>query len=132
MIARTFKAKVFVFAVFFIGIATGILILNFYERRVTGTRQEGSDRATRVERAQRDVLRMQDYLGLSDEQRQQVTEILETTRNEFRELQKQTRPQFEAIQEASRNKIRAVLNEDQQQKYDEFRAAQNRRRGRRN
>jgi hypothetical protein len=132
MIAPNLKAKVFVFAVFFLGIATGILLLNFYERRVSGTSQDGSDRATRAERAQREVTRIHDYLGLTEDQRQQVAEILETTRTEFRELQRQTRPQFSAIQEASRNRVRAILDEEQQQKYDEFLAAQSRRRGRRN
>ena len=40
MIARSLQAKVLVFAVFFIGIATGVLIADFYEARVTGSRPE--------------------------------------------------------------------------------------------
>ena len=35
MIARSMKAKLLVFAIFFVGIATGILIANFYTMRVT-------------------------------------------------------------------------------------------------
>ena len=132
MIARSLKAKALVFTVFFIGIATGVFIMNFYETRVTGTRQGGADRATRAERAQREVDRMHDYLGLTEDQKEQVNQILESTRTEFRELQRETRPQFDAIQEGSRTKIRAILNEEQGQKYDEFIASQNGRQRRRN
>ena len=37
MIARALKGKILVFAVFFIGIVTGMLIVNFYETRVSGS-----------------------------------------------------------------------------------------------
>jgi flagellar biosynthesis chaperone FliJ len=130
MIERSLKGKALVLAVFIIGIATGMLILNVYETRVSGTRPDGGDRATRAERAQRDVSRIHDYLGLTEDQKQQVNEILENTRTEFRELQRQTRPQFTALQEASRGRIRAILSEEQQKKYDEFLAEQSNRRRR--
>jgi hypothetical protein len=129
MIARSLKAKVLVLAVFFTGIATGVLIMNYYETRVTGARNN-ADRTTRAERAQREVDRMSNYLGLTEDQRAQVNQILESTRTEFRELQKQTRPQFDAIQEGSRTKIRAILSDTQRQKYDEFIATQSGRRRR--
>jgi hypothetical protein len=67
---------------------------------------------------------------LTEDQREQVNQILESTRTEFRELQKQTRPQFDAIQEGSRTKIRAILSDEQRQKYDEFIATQSGRRRR--
>jgi hypothetical protein len=131
MIAQSIKGKLLVFAIFFTGIATGFLVSNFYETRVSGGRQFGPDRATRVERARREVDRVHEYLGLTEEQRQQVSQILEDTRARFRELQKQTRPQFDAIQEESHNKIRAILSEEQLAKYNEFleaRAGRQRRR----
>ena len=63
MIARALKGKILVFAVFFIGIATGILIANFYETRVAG--QTGAtDIRDRGGNGQRDVSRVHDYLGL--------------------------------------------------------------------
>ena len=127
MIARSLKAKILVFAVFFIGIATGILIANFYQTRVTGTR-EAVNTGDRAQRAQRDVNKFHDYLGLNEEQRQQVNKILEETRNEFQKLRKETHPRFQAIEEASRTKIRAILTSEQRQKYDEFRRARDQRR----
>ena len=129
---RSLKAKAMVLAVFFLGIGTGALTMNFYATRVTGAGQDGADRATRAERAQREVDRLHDYLGLTGEQRQQVTQILESARTEFRDLQAQIRPQFHAIQEGSRDRIRAILTEQQRQKYDEFLATQNGRQRRRN
>ncbi len=126
MIARTLQAKVLVFAVFFIGIATGVLIANFYDARVTGSRTETvpSDRA---QKAQRDISKFHDYLGLNGEQRDQVNKILEDTRHEFQELRKETQPKFQAIQQASRGKIRELLTEEQRKKYDEFRRRQDER-----
>lgn len=118
MIARSLKAKMLVFAVFFCGIATGVLITNFYESRVAGSRfPEGNSRA----RAVRDVNKFHDYLGLTQEQRQQVTAILEASRDEFQKLRKETQPRFQAIQQQSREKMREIMTEDQRQKYDEFR-----------
>ena len=117
MIARSIKAKFLVFAIFFIGIATGVLLANFYTTRVAGSRDATSPPA----RAQRDINRFYDYLGLNKEQREQMHKIGEETRHEFQELRKETQPRFQSIQEQSRVKIRAVLNDEQRTKYDEFR-----------
>src|SRR5262245_43171773 len=130
MIAGTIKAKLLVFALFFIGIVTGILIANFYTTRVmTGSPANPPDR---TQRAQRDINKFYDYLGLNQTQREQMHKIGEETRHEFQELRKETQPRFEAIQEKSRIKIRAVLNDEQRAKYDEFRRKMDERRRNRN
>ena len=54
--------------------------------------------------------------------------IGEETRREFREFRKETQPRFQAIQEKSREKIRALLNDEQRKKYDEFRRKRDARR----
>jgi len=119
MIVRYLKAKVLVFAVFFIGISTGILITNFYTTRVASAPDTASSRA---QRAERDINKFYDYLGLNLSQREQMHKIGEETRHEFQELSKETQPRFKAIQEESRSKIRAILTTDEQRKkYDEFR-----------
>ena len=117
MIARSIKAKVLVFAIFFIGIATGVLLANFYTSRVSGSRDSGNP----PERAQRDINKFYDYLGLNQDQRAQMHKIGEETRQEFQNLRKETQPRVQSIQEQSRVKIRAVLNDEQRTKYDEFR-----------
>jgi hypothetical protein len=123
MIARSIKAKALVFAVFFLGIATGIVIANFYTSRVTG-----SDRG----RPQGDINKFYDYLGLDDAQREQMHKIGEETQRQFRELRKETQPRFRAIEDESRAKIRGVLNEEQREKYDQFRKRMDERRQNRN
>jgi len=126
MIARSLQGKLLVFAVFFIGIATGILSASFYrthivtdmDARPNSNRQ---DRPSPQERAKRDQDRFANYLGLDQKQRDQVMKILEETQGQFRELRGKVDPQFKAIAEESRTKIRAVLTEEQRQKYDKFR-----------
>jgi len=121
VIARSVKGKIVVFAVFFIGIASGVLITNFYETRVTGSSLSVNDNPDRRSRAQRDISKVHDYLGLSAEQRQQVDQILEETRTEVRKFRQETQPRFREIQNQSQDRIRAILTEDQRKKYDEFR-----------
>ena len=123
MIARTFKAKALVFAIFFIGIATGVLLSNFYTTRVVGAPGPPApvDKEKQAQGAQRDINRFYDYLGLDAKQREQMHKIGEDTRQEFQALRKETQPRFQAIQEESRGKIRSVLTDDQRTKYDEFR-----------
>lgn len=121
MIARSLKGKILVFAVFFIGIATGVLITNFYETRVSGNRAETTDSGERVKRARSDAKSVHEYLGLNQEQREKVDKILEDTRSEVRSFREETNPRLQAIQEACQAKIRALLNEEQLRKYEEFR-----------
>ena len=119
MIARSLKGKVLVFTVFFIGIATGVLIANFYTTRVTGSPDTAP--GVRAQRAQRDINKFYDYLGLNQDQREQMHKIGEETRHEFQTLRQETQPRYQAIQEESRKKIRALLTEEQRVKYDEAR-----------
>ena len=123
MIARSLQAKILVFAVFFIGIAAGVLIANFYDSRVTGgPRPEATnDRAQRQQRAQRDINKFYDYLGLNQGQREQARKVGEETREAFRKLREETQPRFQAIEDESRSKIRTLLDDEQRAKYDEFR-----------
>ncbi len=130
MIARTIKAKLLVFSIFFVGIATGVLLANFYTSRLNGSPAgaNASEPAQRAQRAQRDINQFYDYLGLDQKQRDEMRKIGEETRHEFQELRKETQPRYEAIQEQSRAKIRAVLNDQQRVKYDDFRRRMDERR----
>ena len=126
MIERSFKAKILVFVVFALGIGSGLLLANFYTTRVVSAPAPNPpDRS----QGTRDINKFYDYLGgVTPEQREQMHTILEETRRQFQDLQKETQPRSEAIREASRAKIRAVLNDDQRKKYDEFRKRMDERR----
>lgn len=130
MIARSLKGKILVFLVFFIGIATGVLMSNFYESRFAQTPTANADPNERATRARSDIQSVHEYLGLNEQQREQVNKILEGTRNSLRQLRRETQPRFEAIQQDSRSKIRALLTEEQREKYDEFRKELQERRSR--
>ena len=128
MIAKALKGKILVFAVFFIGIATGIIIMNFYETRVAGMTdtRESRDRGARG-----DISKVHDYLALDQQQRERVNAILEEGRTEVRQLRMESRPKIQAIEENTQSRIREVLNPDQLKRYEEFRNTV-RERGRRN
>jgi hypothetical protein len=121
MIARALKGKLLVFAVFFVGMITGMLIINFYETRVAGSPPDLTDNRGRSSNSQRDVNRVHDYLGLSQYQRDKVNQILEEGRKQVRELRAETRPKVQAIEENTQAQIRAVLNPDQIERYEKFR-----------
>jgi hypothetical protein len=129
---RSVKGKLLVFSVFLLGIGTGALGAYEYQTRVREPREAtANNRSQRERRARQDVDRFHDYLGLNADQREQVAKILEEDRSQFRELQERTRPQFQALQEGTRSKIRAILNDEQKQKYDEYFTKQQQRRANR-
>jgi Spy/CpxP family protein refolding chaperone len=121
------KAKALVFAIFFLGIATGVLVANFYTTRVVSA-PAPPNAPEKDQRAQRDINKFYDYLGLDQAQRDQMHKIGEETRREFQQLRQETQPRFKAIQEATRTKMRTVLNTDEQRKkYDDWRQRMNER-----
>src|SRR5262249_39630907 len=116
------KAKALVFAIFFLGIATGVLVANFYTTRMVGAPAPTANAPEKDQRAQRDINKFYDYLGLDQAQREQMHKIGEETRREFQQLRQETQPRFKAIQDATRTKMRTVLNTDEQRKkYDDWR-----------
>lgn len=147
MITRSFKAKVLVLSVFFVGVVTGIFIVNVYETRVLSGEVETSvdtsqtvaaqtaaspDERARGERRRatvaREVERFHEYLGLDEQQRLRIQAVLDQTRTEVRKLRGNTRTEYDTIREASRNQIRAILATDEQRrKYEEIVGRQNRR-----
>lgn len=57
-------------------------------------------------------------LSLTDAQIPQVSRIMDETRARMDEVQEQVAPQFQAVREESRTKIRAILNAEQQARFD--------------
>src|SRR5215467_7925110 len=119
MIVHYLRAKILVFGVFFIGIATGLLIANFYTTRVASA-PDTVNAQVRQQRAQKDINKFYDYVGLTPIQREEVHKIAEDTRRQLREFREETHPRLLAIQGAGRAKIRMLLNDEQRKKYDEF------------
>jgi len=122
VIASSAKAKLLVFAVFFVGAITGALVANVYETRWSVDADSAPEK-----QSQRQVNQFYDFLDLTAEQRQQWTRIMEDSRPAFQKLNEENRkltehnqPKFEAIREETRAKIRAILTDEQKKKYNEF------------
>jgi septal ring factor EnvC (AmiA/AmiB activator) len=111
------KGKVFVLAVFVLGIVAGVLLSNVYETRLKGADSEPTRRRTSAEQQ---VKAFHDYLGLNEQQREQVQKIMAERSADFRRLQEETRPQYDAIIKETRARIKALLDDEQNRKYDEW------------
>ena len=116
------KAKIWLVlvAVFVLGAVTGGALTGLYRSRASsGAGREGRERAMK-ERFEK----MRQELSLTDQQTTQVRAILDETRNEYRTLREELRPRFDEPRLKARAKIRALLNPDQQKKFDTLVAQQ--------
>ena len=105
--------------VFVLGGVTGAALTGLYRSRASGERNESRERAVseRLEKMRQD-------LKLDDQQTASVRTILDETRNEYRALRTELRPRFDEPRLKARARIRALLNSEQQQKFDAMVAAQ--------
>jgi predicted metalloprotease len=101
--------------VFVLGGVTGAALTGLLRSRASGDRT--ASREQRFEKMRQD-------LKLDDQQTTAVRAILDETRNEYRALRTELRPRFEEPRLKARSKIRALLNPDQQQKFDAIAAQQ--------
>ena len=120
MIGSAAKAKLLVFAVFFIGAVTGALIENVYETRMNADAEPET-------KSRKEVNQVYDLLGLNAEQRQQWNNIMAQSKPDFdklleenRKLTAPNRAKFEALQEQTRSKVRAILTEEQKKMYNDI------------
>jgi predicted metalloprotease len=101
--------------VFVLGGVTGAALTGLLRSRASGGRPES--REQRFEKMRQD-------LKLDNQQTSAVRAILDETRNEYRALRTELRPRFEEPRLKARAKIRALLNAEQQQKFDVMTAQQ--------
>ena len=106
-------------AVFLLGSVTGAALTGLYRSRASEGRN-GRDRAKHEQRFEK----MRQELSLSDQQAADVRTILDQTRNDYRALREELRPRFEEPRLRARTKIRALLNTEQQKKFDALVAQQ--------
>ena len=112
------KIWIVLVAVFVLGAATGAALAGLYRSRASNG-PESRERAMH-ERFER----MRQELNLSDQQTTAVRQILDETRNEYRGLRAELRPRFDEPRLKARARIRALLNPDQQKKFDAMVAQQ--------
>jgi hypothetical protein len=116
------KARVIVVSVFVIGFVAGALALNLYQRLTSSSSKDMPHNGTEFL-----VKRMNDKVGLSSEQQEQIKKILDETNDKYRDIRKDMEPRikdfeprFNAVRQESRDRIRALLTLDQLPKYEQM------------
>lgn len=108
---RRTKAQLVVGLAFLLGALTGGLAVRLFY----GQQSQAPTTVVEV------VNELTTKVGLDNEQRTQVTEILSESRKQRRELYDQMRPQFTAVRDTARAKVRTLLKtKEQQDKYDQW------------
>ena len=115
----TLKIWLVLIAVFLLGSVTGAAVTGLYRSRASAGRN-GRDRGKHEQRFEK----MRQELNLTDQQATDVRTILDQTRNDYRALREELRPRFETPRLNARTKIRALLNAEQQKKFDALAAQQ--------
>jgi Spy/CpxP family protein refolding chaperone len=109
------KIWLVVVGVFVLGCVTGASLDSLYRLRASGDpRMEHKgrrDKGNRFEEMKRD-------LNLNDQQASAIQSIIEQSREKYRALRKETSPRFDAVRAEAQAQIRALLNPEQQQRFD--------------
>jgi Spy/CpxP family protein refolding chaperone len=111
MITSKTKARFVILAAFALGVIVGGVASNLITSPKTAA-PPGS-----VQGALQELER---ELKLTEEQKEQVEQILSSTRQKYRELQAQVHPRFLAIRDESRSQIKALLTPEQQVLYEQL------------
>ena len=115
------RAKVYLLLIFLCGMAGGAVATNLWIHWGHDRDRNVAQAAPPRNRTQRTVERFTRDLTLTPEQAQQLTAILDETRQKYRAEEDATRRE-------ARNRIRAILNDEQRAIYEEIIAHADKRR----
>ena len=107
------RAAIYVLLIFLCGLAAGALATNLWTNWGRERDRRVAQAAAPRSRTQRTVERFTRDLHLTPEQAQQLTAILDETRQQYR-------AQEDATRQEARNRIRALLNDEQRPLYEEI------------
>jgi protein CpxP len=108
------QVRVAALLIFMLGVAAGALALNGYQRW-SRSKAEGS-------RQQRFEL-MLDRLQLNADQKTQVHQILNESREQLQNLRKESEPRFDAIRTQADERLQKVLTPEQWKQFQQERDA---------
>ena len=125
------KARILIAAVFIIGFAAGALSLNLYQKFTATAPVDPRDRTGVI------IQRMDEKVSLSGPQKDQIRQILDSSRDKYNEIRWRMEPctkdftkDFDAVRQQSRNEIRAVLTDKQLPEFEKMTEEQDRERER--
>jgi Spy/CpxP family protein refolding chaperone len=112
---KTFKVIGLIGLVFLAGFAGGVVATRMVVRQMAyaAAHPVGSS-AGKVE------ANLDRKLRLTDDQRQQIHEILKTSREKLRDVREEFQPQFNSVVLDARTNISALLKPEQQRRFDQF------------
>ena len=115
------RAPLYILLIFLCGLVSGALVSNLWTSWVRDREVAQADSTPRPSRTQRLVERFTRDMSLTLDQAQQLTVILDETRQQYRAKEDSTRAE-------ARNLIRQILTDEQRVKYEEIIAAADERR----
>jgi Spy/CpxP family protein refolding chaperone len=115
--SATWKAALWVSAVFLLGAALGAMVGYSYEHHMVSAASTPLPEAVR--RAQR-VEQLTQLLNLTTAQSQQLDAALLQRHTEAKAIHDQTDAQLEQVHQKGREQIRAILTPEQKPKFEEF------------
>jgi Spy/CpxP family protein refolding chaperone len=119
------KIWLVVVGVFLLGGVTGASLDSLYRMRASGDgRHErgGGRRGDVFEKMKKD-------LNLTEQQGTEIRAIIDQSREEYRALRNEVSPRYDEVRARARTRIRALLNPEQQQRFDAENAERDARRG---
>lgn len=121
---KKWKIIASIIIVFLLGVLAGALVTHkSYQHRVEGIMKGESKTMREVI-----VRRLNRELHLDANQSEQLHSIVEETHAEIKKVRRQFRPQIEEVLARSQEKIRAILQPDQLEKYEQIIAERKKRR----
>jgi Spy/CpxP family protein refolding chaperone len=113
---KRLKAITGIVLIFALGVLTGILGTDmYYKCRIERFREAGPS-------ARKELLvkKLTRRLDLTPQQQEKIAEIFVEMREDLSALRAKHRPELDAIRARSHARIKAILNADQQKKFDEM------------
>ena len=115
MTRRNLPIAVYLFVVFLSGTVVGALGYRTYNPPTASSNARNPDEWRKLY-----LKEIQERVGLTSEQLEKVTSMLDETRTRFHEARDNHNTQVKQIGEEYRAQVRALLSPDQQPKYERF------------
>ena len=116
--SEKWRVRTAIVAIFLLGFVAGGLAVNLYRHgRADAPHAQGQPSPHRGDRPGFEA--MFRNLNLSDQQKQQVDQILSDTRQRLQEIHRASQPQMDDIKKQTRERLKTVLTEDQWNQFQQ-------------